>query len=43
MALGVVMIVCLLSMGWRVGIVVATAVPLIFSYCFLIMLTTDRF
>ena len=42
MALGVVMIVCLLSMGWRVGIVVATAVPLTLAIVFLIMLTTDR-
>lgn len=42
MALGVVMLVCLLSMGWRVGIVVATAVPLTLAIVFLIMLTTDR-
>ena len=42
MALGVVMIVCLLSMGWRVGIVVATAVPLTLAIVFLIMLATDR-
>lgn len=42
MALGVVMLVCLLSMGWRVGIVVAIAVPLTLAIVFLIMLTTDR-
>lgn len=42
MALGVVMLVCLLSMGWRVGIVVATAVPLTLAIVFLIMLATDR-
>ena len=42
MALGVVMLVCLLSMGWRVGIVVATAVPLTLAIVFVIMLATDR-
>jgi multidrug efflux pump subunit AcrB len=42
MALGVVMLVCLLSMGWRVGIVVATAVPLTLAIVFIIMLATDR-
>jgi multidrug efflux pump subunit AcrB len=43
MALGVVMLVSLLSMGWRVGIVVAAAVPLTLAVVFLIMLETGRF
>ncbi|MER9336949.1 efflux RND transporter permease subunit [Mesorhizobium sp. M0293] len=42
MALGVVLI-SLLSMGWRVGIVVAAAVPLTLAAVFLIMLETGRF
>ncbi|HVW74580.1 MAG TPA: efflux RND transporter permease subunit [Rhizomicrobium sp.] len=43
MALGVVLLVSLLSMGWRVGIVVAAAVPLTLAAVFLIMLETGRF
>lgn len=43
MALGVVLLVSLLSLGWRVGIVVAAAVPLTLAAVFLIMLETDRF
>lgn len=43
MALGVVMLICLLSMGWRVGIVVAAAVPLTLAAVFLVMLETGRF
>ncbi len=43
MALGVVIVVSLLSLGWRVGIVVAAAVPLTLAVVFLIMLETDRF
>lgn len=42
-ALSVVMLVSLLSMGWRVGIVVAAAVPLTLAVVFLIMLETGRF
>src|SRR4030095_9064266 len=38
MALGVVLLVSLLSLGWRVGIVVAAAVPLTPALVFLIML-----
>src|SRR4051794_8557818 len=43
MALGVVLLISLLSMGWRVGIVVAAAVPLTLAAVFLIMLETGRF
>jgi len=43
MALGVVLLVSLLSLGWRVGIVVAAAVPLTLAVVFLIMLEADRF
>lgn len=42
-ALSVVMFVSLLSMGWRVGIVVAAAIPLTLSSVFLIMLSSGRF
>jgi multidrug efflux pump subunit AcrB len=42
MALGVVLLIALLSMGWRVGIVVAAAVPLTLAVVFLIMLETHR-
>ncbi len=42
MALGVVLLVSLLSLGWRVGIVVAAAVPLTLAAVFLIMLETHR-
>src|SRR5215211_519688 len=41
--LGVVLLVCLLSLGWRVGIVVAAAVPLTLAVVFLIMLETGRY
>lgn len=43
MALGVVLLVSLLSLGWRVGIVVALAVPLTLAVVFLVMLETGRF
>jgi multidrug efflux pump subunit AcrB len=42
-ALGVVLLVSLVSLGWRVGIVVAAAVPLTLAVVFLIMLETGRF
>ncbi len=41
-ALGVIMVVSLISLGWRVGIVVAAAVPLTLAAVFVIMLATDR-
>src|SRR5262249_3664663 len=41
-ALGVVLVVSLLSLGWRVGIVVAAAVPLTLAAGFVIMLDTGR-
>jgi multidrug efflux pump subunit AcrB len=41
-ALLVVMIVCLVSLGWRVGIVVAAAVPVTLSASLVIMLLTGR-
>jgi multidrug efflux pump subunit AcrB len=41
-ALTVVMIVSLLSLGWRVGIVVAAAVPLTLAAVFVIMMMTGR-
>ncbi|MFT4113627.1 efflux RND transporter permease subunit [Silvibacterium sp.] len=41
-ALGVVMIVSLISLGWRVGIVVAAAVPLVLAAVFVVMLGTGR-
>ncbi len=41
-ALGVVMVVSLISLGWRVGIVVAAAVPLTLAVVFVIMLDTGR-
>ena len=43
MALGVVLLVSLVSMGWRVGIVVAAAVPLTLAAVFFVMLETGRF
>jgi multidrug efflux pump subunit AcrB len=43
MALGVVLFVSLVSLGWRVGIVVALAVPLTLAVVFLIMLESGRF
>src|SRR6266702_8193201 len=41
-ALAVVMIVSISSLGWRVGIVVAAAVPLTLAGVFVIMLVTGR-
>ncbi|MFX8918434.1 efflux RND transporter permease subunit, partial [Acinetobacter baumannii] len=41
-ALAVVVVVSLVSMGWRVGIVVAAAVPLTLAGVFVIMLVTGR-
>src|SRR5881398_3656158 len=41
-ALGVVMLVCFLSMGWRVGIVVAAAVPLTLASVFVVMAATGK-
>lgn len=41
-ALGVVMLVSMVSMGWRVGIVVSAAVPLTLAIVFIIMLYTGR-
>src|SRR5213595_4049664 len=42
MAVGVVMLVSLLSLGWRVGIVVVAAIPLTLGTVFVIMMITDR-
>jgi len=42
MAVCVVMLVSLLSLGWRVGMVVVAAIPLTLSAVFVIMLITDR-
>ncbi|CAL4869427.1 Cobalt-zinc-cadmium resistance protein CzcA (plasmid) [Asticcacaulis sp. MM231] len=42
MALGVVMLVSLVALGFRVGLVVAAAVPLTLSIVFIIMLLTGR-
>jgi multidrug efflux pump subunit AcrB len=41
-ALAVVMLVSLISLGWRVGVVVAAAVPLTLAAVFVIMLFTGR-
>lgn len=41
-ALSVVMLVSLISLGWRVGVVVAAAVPLTLAAVFVIMLFTGR-
>jgi multidrug efflux pump subunit AcrB len=41
-ALLVVMLVCFVSMGWRVGIVVAAAVPLTLASVFVVMLATGK-
>ena len=41
-ALAVVVVVSLISLGWRVGIVVAAAVPLTLAGVFVIMLVTGR-
>ena len=42
MSVGVVMLVSLLSLGWRVGIVVVAAIPLTLAVVFVIMMSTDR-
>lgn len=41
-ALLVVMLVCFVSMGWRVGMVVAAAVPLTLALVFVVMLATGK-
>lgn len=41
-ALLVVMVVCFISMGWRVGIVVAAAVPLTLAVVFVVMAATGK-
>jgi len=41
-ALLVVMLVCFASMGWRVGVVVAAAVPLTLAAVFVVMLATGK-
>jgi len=41
-ALLVVMLVCFVSMGWRVGIVVAAAVPLTLAAVFMVMAATGK-
>jgi multidrug efflux pump subunit AcrB len=41
-ALAVIIVVSLISLGWRVGIVVAAAVPLTLAGVFVIMLVTGR-
>ncbi|HEX5458557.1 MAG TPA: efflux RND transporter permease subunit [Steroidobacteraceae bacterium] len=41
-ALGVIMLVSLISLGWRVGMVVATAVPLTLAAVFVVMMLTGR-
>jgi multidrug efflux pump subunit AcrB len=41
-ALAVIMIVSLISLGWRVGLVVAAAVPLTLATVFVVMLLTGR-
>ena len=41
-ALAVVMVVSLVSLGWRVGVVVAAAVPLTLAIVFVVMLATGR-
>jgi len=41
-ALLVVMLVCFVSMGWRVGIVVAAAVPLTLTIVFVVMAATGK-
>jgi multidrug efflux pump subunit AcrB len=41
-ALGVIMLVSLMSLGWRVGVVVAAAVPLTLAVVFVIMMMTGR-
>lgn len=41
-ALGVVLLVCFLSMGWRVGVVVTAAVPLTLAAVFIVMAATGK-
>ncbi|MFH0020250.1 efflux RND transporter permease subunit [Pseudomonas fluorescens] len=41
-ALLVVMLVCFLSMGWRVGVVIAAAVPLTLAIVFVVMAATGK-
>jgi multidrug efflux pump subunit AcrB len=41
-ALMVVMLVCFVSMGWRVGVVVAAAVPLTLAAVFVVMAATGK-
>ncbi len=41
-ALLVVMLVCFISMGWRVGVVVAAAVPLTLALVFVVMAATGK-
>ena len=41
-ALLVVMVVCFVSMGWRVGLVVAAAVPLTLAVVFVVMLASGK-
>jgi multidrug efflux pump subunit AcrB len=41
-ALFVVMLVCFVSMGWRVGVVVAAAVPLTLAAVFVVMAATGK-
>ena len=41
-ALLVVMLVCFVSMGWRVGVVVAAAVPLTLAMVFVVMAATGK-
>ena len=41
-ALLVVMVVCFVSMGWRVGVVVAAAVPLTLAAVFIVMYATGK-
>jgi multidrug efflux pump subunit AcrB len=42
MAVCVVMLVSLLSLGWRVGVVVVAAIPLTLGAVFVVMMITDR-
>lgn len=42
MALGVVMLVSFLSLGWRGGVIVAAAVPLTLAAVFVVMMMTGR-
>ena len=41
-ALLVVMVVCFISLGWRVGVVVAAAVPLTLAVVFVVMAASDK-